>query len=354
MLGQRTGIGRYVRSLLTALADGPDDVSVTAFTLRGAAGLAQVVPPAAGVRNRPVPARLLRLLWSRSEWPTVRHLAGRSDVFHGTNFVLPPTGRSGGVVTVHDLAYLRYPATVDRASAGYRELVPKSIARAGQVLVPTRAVAAELQEAYRLSEDLVTVTPLGVDEAWFSTAPMTTAERSRAGLPADYLIAVGTIEPRKGLPRLLTSYRELLSAEPDAPPLVVVGPQGWGQALDRSGLPAGAVLLTGFLGDEELQRTLAGARALVFPSLYEGFGLPPLEALACGVPVVATDLPVTREVLGAQARLVGSADELTAALADALRDALPGTPATRREHARAFTWARCADATRTAYTRALS
>jgi glycosyltransferase involved in cell wall biosynthesis len=338
-----------------AAADGTtDEVSVTAFTLRGAGGLGGVVPDGVGVRSRPVPARLLRALWSRADVPSVTYLAGRSDVFHGTNFVLPPTGRAGGVVTVHDLTYLRHPDAVDRASAAYRELVPRSIARAGQVVVPSAAVAAEVRETYRLAEDRVTVTHLGVDDAWFGATPLTAAERAGAGLPGDYLLAVGTIEPRKGLPRLLEAYRELRSMLPDAPPLVVVGSRGWGEALQLDRLPPGSVVLTGFLEDAELRGVVAGARALIFPSLYEGFGLPPLEALACGVPVVATDLPVTREVLRGQARFVGPADDLTQALVEAVEGRLPGDPAGRRAHARGFTWARCARATREAYARAVS
>jgi glycosyltransferase involved in cell wall biosynthesis len=331
-----------------------DEVSVTAFTLRGAGGLPGAVPPGVAVRSRPVPARLLRAMWSSTDWPPVRLLAGRSDVFHGTNFVLPPTGRSGGVVTVHDLAYLRYPDTVDRASAAYRDLVPRSIARAGQVLVPSAAVGAEVCEAYDLAAERVSVTHLGVEEAWFRAAPPAAADRRTAGLPDDYLLAVGTIEPRKGLPRLLEAYRGLLSAVPDAPALVLVGPQGWGPALELDRLPHGKVVLTGFLEDGALRQVVAGARALLFPSLYEGFGLPPLEALACGVPVVATDLPVTREVLGTQARFVGPGDDLAGALAEAVQGSLPGDAESRRQHARRFTWVDCARRTRQAYERAVS
>lgn len=330
-----------------------DDVSVTAFTLRGAGGLTAVVPDGASVHSRPVPARALRAAWSRTDWPPVRWLAGRSDVFHGTNFVLPPTGRAGGVVTVHDLTYLRHPDTVDRASAAYRELVPRSIARAGQVVVPSAAVAAEIRDTYGLADDRLTVTPLGVDVSWFGTTAPTAAERSAAGLPDDYLLAVGTIEPRKGLPRLLEAYGRLRAADADVPRLVLVGPQGWGEALALDRLPRGSVVLTGFLEDDALRRAVAGARALVFPSLYEGFGLPPLEALACGVPVVATDLPVTREVLGSQARFVTSDDDLAAALAEAVAGTLPGDPDGRREHARRFTWSRCAALTRGAYVRSV-
>jgi glycosyltransferase involved in cell wall biosynthesis len=279
--------------------------------------------------------------------------AGRLDLFHATSFVLPPVGRAAGVVTVHDLTFLHHRDTVDRASAAYRDLVPRSIRRAGQVLVPSAAVADELREAYGLAEDRVTVTPLGVDESWFRPTSLPPARRTSLGVPEDYLVAVGTVEPRKGLHRLVAAYRDLLATEPDAPRLVLVGPPGWGEALDLGRLPGGSVVLTGFLEDDVLQQVVAGARALVFPSVYEGFGLPPLEALACGVPVVASDLPVTREVLGDQARFVAPTEDLAGALSEAARGTLPGDPVSRREHARNFTWARCTERTRSAYARVL-
>src|SRR4051794_15386471 len=105
-------------------------MSATAFTLRGAGSLRTAVPPGVASRSLPVPARLLRSVWTHAEVPPVSLFAGRSDVFHATNFVLPPTGRAGGVVTIHDLAFLTMPDTVDATSRALRELVPRSLARA--------------------------------------------------------------------------------------------------------------------------------------------------------------------------------------------------------------------------------
>ena len=355
LLGARTGVGRYVEHLVRELAvrDGLDLV-VTAFTLRGGAGLPAAVPPGVAVRHRPAPARALRAAWGRAELPPVEWLTGRLDVFHGTNFVLPPLRRAGGVVTVHDLSYLRYPGTVAAASRRYRELVPRGLRRAAVVLTPSRAVADEVRAEYGLG-DRVVATPLGVDPAWFGAVPPDPAWLAGRGLPERYLLFVGTVEPRKGLPGLLRALRLLHDDDRSTPPLVLAGPPGWGPALETSALPAGAVRTAGYLDSADLRRAVAGAAALAFPSRYEGFGLPPLEAFATGTPVVASDLPVVREVTGDLAELVAVGDD--AGLAAALRKVLAGdggpvARAARQAHARAFSWTATAEATHAAYTSA--
>ena len=131
LLGPRTGVGRYTGELVRELAAGGDDVVATAFTFRGTDRLRDAVPASVEVRARRMPARLLREVWRRTELPPVSWSTGRVDLFHATNFVLPPVGRAAGVVTVHDLSFLRTRDAVDAASRAYRELVPRSIGRAG-------------------------------------------------------------------------------------------------------------------------------------------------------------------------------------------------------------------------------
>jgi glycosyltransferase involved in cell wall biosynthesis len=353
LLGHRTGIGRYVESLLDALA-AADELSLVAaaFTWRGRDGLRPGAPESVRLAGRRAPARGLQEFWARSEFPPAEWLTGRVDVLHATNFVLPPLRRAGGVVTVHDLAYLHSPQLVGAVSLRYRELVPRSLRRAALALTPTAAIAAELTEAYGLSADKVRVTPLGVAPAWGVTTKPDAAWLAAHGLPPEYLLAVGTLEPRKGLDLLLSAYAAVRAEEPDVPPLVLVGPAGWGPELDLTGLPPDAVRLPGYLAEPELRPVVAGARLLAFPSRYEGFGLPPLEAMAAGVPVVASDLPAVREATGGLVRLVppGAPDPLAEALLAELRSPTPADRlAGARAHALAHTWPRCAALTAQAY-----
>lgn len=351
LLGQRTGVGQYVAHLVEALAAMPDgpELALTAFTARGS-GLS--APRGHRVVHRRFPARVLQESWARFEVPPVELLAGRSDVFHATNFVLPPLHRTAGVVTIHDLAFLRLTDTVTAASRRYRELVPRSLRRARVVVCPAETTADDVAAEYGLPRERVVATPLGVDDRWRRALPLDAAARAQLGVPARYLLFVGTAEPRKRLPDLVAAHRAAVAASDDVPPLVLAGPAGWGATIDAPG-----AVRTGYLEPPVLRSLVAGAVALVLPSQYEGFGLPLLEAMACGTPAVASDLPVHREVTGGHARLlpVSDVDALAAALA-AVSTAAPDPSSTRtaREWAAGWTWTRCAALTLAAYRQALT
>ncbi|GAA2339191.1 glycosyltransferase family 1 protein [Saccharopolyspora halophila] len=333
LLGARTGIGRYTASLADRLASDVD-LRLIGFSARGARRLRALAPRGARAVGPPVPARALRKAWLRGRFPPVELLGGSADVVHGTNFVLPPS-RAAGVLTVHDLAFL------DDARLAEPELpalVRASARRARVVCTPTAAVADQVAARLEVERERIVVTPLGVDPEWFTAAPLDAAGRARCGIPPEYLLFVGDAGDRKGLPSLLAAH------DPALPPLVLAGP---GRPGDSDG-----VLRTGYLPDAELRRLVAGASALVLPSRDEGFGLPVLEALACGVPVVCSDLAALREVAGDQAIFApsGDPDGLRAALHEAL--GTPPDPAAGRSRAATFTWEACAASTLTAYHRA--
>lgn len=354
LLGQRSGVGNYVRGLvdgLAALDDGPD-VLLTLFSIRG------TVPGPLPARTRPAPrrapARLLRRTWSRWSWPPAELLTGRVAAFHGTNFVLPPLARAGGLVTVHDLAYLRYAETVTGDAAAYAQLVPAALARGAHVLAVSTAMAEEIAAEYGLPADRLTVAHHGIDPAWSRAVPLAAPELARLGLPDRYVLFAGNLEPRKNLGLLLRAHRAARRADPSVPRLVLAGPAGWGDRWQGSPPDPADVVVAGYLADDDLRGVVAGAAAVCMPSHYEGFGLPVVEALAAGRPVLASDIPAHREVARGHAVLLPPDDADAWAAALSRTTELDGAPerAARRAHAGSFTWADSARAHLAAYARA--
>ena len=347
--GQRSGVGTFVAAALGALAARDDlDVVAYALTFRGRRVWRDVLPPGVRPVGVAVPARLVRAAWLRSALPPIEWFAGRADVAHGTNFVAPPVRRGGAVVTVHDLTPVRFPDLVEADAAAFPTLVRAAVARGAFVHTPSQFVASEVVELLGVPADRVRAVAHG-------TPPVAGGDATRGQAAAGarrYVLAIGTIEPRKAYPDLVRAFGAVAADEPELR-LVVAGRAGWGsEALDQAvaGLPVDVrrrVRRTGWLPDAERNDLLAGATVLAYPSRYEGFGLPPLEAMAAGVPVVATDAGSLPEVLGPAATLVpvGDVDALSGALAAALalegaaRDAVV---ATGRLHAASFTWEACA------------
>lgn len=347
LLGRRTGIGRYTASLFEELAElGDVDSRAVAFTLRGWRKLRRVLPHDTRARGMPVAARALRRMWVRGDFPPVELFAGFSDVVHGTNFVLPATARAARVLTIHDLGPVREPRHLPTSDAELPALIRKGARRADAVCTPTAAVAEQVADELDVDPAKIVVTPLGVDPGWFTARPPDRALRERLDLPPEYLLFIGAAGPRKGLDWLARAH----DAAPGLPPLVFAGP-GRFPASERRGK-------AGYVPERELHRVLAGASALVLPSADEGFGLPVLEAMACDVPVVCSDIPALREVTGgdAHAYLVphGDVDGLNDALRRALDEPHPAHAlARRRAHAASFTWRHCAETTVEAYQRAV-
>lgn len=341
LLGRRTGIGRYTEHLVAGLARRPEiALTATAFTGRGRDQLPAALPP--GVRSRAlgVPAAVLRAAWQRVPFPPVELLAGRTQVFHATNYVLPPLVRAKGVLSIHDLGYLHLPDTVHRDSLAYRTLVPRGLRRAAVVGALTNYTADEISEAYGFPRDRIVVTGVGVDEAWFDPPPLTALQRTSLGLPEQFVLFVGTREPRKGLPTLLAAHAALRRDHPDSPPLVLIGATGWGEQQD---LPAD-VLALDYIDQQLLPSVVAEAAALVMPSIYEGAGIPVLEAMAAHTPVVISDTGPMVEVAGGHASIFGvsDVDALTDRLAAVLAGEHPDLGAAHR-HARRWTWGRVVD-----------
>lgn len=334
------GTGRYTRDLLEALArTARREASVTSWVawhrdVRGA-----VVDGVGGPRRLTLPGRPLALAWERGVGPAPRS----ADVVHAPTLLLPPRLGRPLVVTIHDVVPWTHPETLTpRGVAFHRGMAERAAREADVIITPTDAVGDDLAQILPTAKRMITIAP-GLTRAL--AVPADAAVRAnRLGLPRDgFLLTVATLEPRKGLDLLLAAL-----ARADAPtlPLVVVGQAGWGgvdpQSLAaQNGFPADRLLLLGRVDDADLATCYARATAVVVPSRAEGFGLPVLEAMALGVPVIATNVPALVEVAGGAAQLAEPAPAtMSAAIAAVVTDPeLRATLAARgRVRAAEFDW----------------
>jgi len=352
LLGHPTGVGNFCSGALLGLgARGDLDVRAFAVSWRRRGEVGPRLPAGVRAEQRAMPARPLHALWSRASFPPIEWFIGATDVVHGTNFVVPPTRRAGRVVTVHDLTAVRFPELCDAASLRFPALIRRAVAEGAWVHTPSAFVAAEVVEAFDVTPERVRAVHSGIPPF---PPPAGTDERpAEAGLPSGtrrYLLAVGTAEPRKDLPGLVSAFDLLAADRPDLG-LVLAGANGWGAAALDEAVAASPfssrIWRTGWVSERARAGLLGDAAMLVYPSRYEGFGFPPLEAMAAGIPVVATRVGALPEVIGGGAELVpaGDPDALAGAIAGILDS--PGRAAalaaSGRQRAAEFSWDRCAD-----------
>jgi len=366
MLSPLTGIGQYTFNLVREMQDlrlkpwmfyGTDWKQ----ELRAVALPGMTTAKSAFKRLMPRPyvvqRFLLQQVFSRG---AKRH---QFDLYHEPNFM---AYRFNGpaVVTVHDLSWLRYPET--QPAARVREMnrvMPQAMKTAAHILVDSEFVKQEVMEHYGLAEDRITTALLGVSTDFRPlSAAQCAAVLDRYRLQhGRYILAVATLEPRKNLASLIAAFEHLPDTLKRRYPLVIAGMRGWGDSVMsealRKMIARGEVRLTGYVPQADLPKLYAGARMFVYPSLYEGFGLPPLEAMASGVPVIVSDRASLPEVVGNAGILTEPLDDLRivqhmrALIED---DALHGHLASAGlQRAKQFTWRRCAMETLAVYRRVI-
>ena len=366
----RTGVGRVLTQLIDELRRlGSPGVELAFFD---GVRVRDRPPRARSGGARPSGALLQRALHSgrlSRIYPPIQdrifalaHPGRRHDVYHETNFLLPPFG-GPVVVTVWDLSLRFHPESHPAGRVHVFEAAfARRLDRVDQFLVLSEAVRRELEGEFGVAPELVSVTPPGVDRNVFR--PLADASAGPAvdpRLPRRFLLHVGTLEPRKNVELLLSAYELLPVSLRRDHGLVLAGPVGWKAAPLLRRLEAmraqGAVIRSGYFSDRALADLYRRASALVFPSRYEGFGLPVLEAMACGTPVVCSDIPALAELAGDAAVRVPPGE--AGALAEAVRRVLEEPETAGRlsaaglERAGGYSRARCADLTLRAYRKSL-
>lgn len=321
-----TGIGHYTFELAQALAvtyptDQFELISPKPFSPQiveqsqrnPLPNLEFINPKSSNVRGR----------WWSFDLPRYLKRAGL-DLFHGTNYEIPLWRRRHTVVTVHDLSSLLYPKLHRKPLARrMRVRLPLSVKMVKAVITPTEAVKRELCSHLKVKPNKVTAIHEAPRQNFRPMSPdESLGTRARLGVEDDFLLFVGTLEPRKNLLTLLKAFSEVLRDTRFRPQLVVAGGEGWLMeetfAFVRQAGIADRVKLIGYVNDDELRALYSSCRAFIYPSLYEGFGLPPLEAMACGAPVIASRIPALVETIGDAALLVDPLDvqSLSAAITD--------------------------------------
>lgn len=281
------------------------------------------------------------------------------DLFHGTNFTIPLWGKCPSVVTIHDLSLLLYPETHERQLVRRaRRNLPLMTRRAAAVITPSETVKREVCEVLKITAERVVAIPEAARPSFMPVFPTESAAvRHRLGIDDEFILFVGTIEPRKNVLNLLRAVDELFRTTELRPQLVLAGGKGWlsedvSSYLSTTDLKD-RVVLTGYLEDEDLRALYSACRVFVYPSLYEGFGLPLLEAMACGAPVVTSNIPSIVETVGDVARLISPADfrDLAQGIACLLGDVAERETRSSAgiEHARKFSWEKTAAATLSVY-----
>ena len=359
-VNQRAGIGRLVRNQVLALAEVDHDNDYRLVYARPNRGSMPQFPGAGNFSRREVGIRerWLTILWHRAKLPLPADwLSGPVDVYHCPDFVLPPLRRARGILTVHDLAFLMRPDCADNRLRAYlEEVVPRSISRADFIIADSENTRNDLVVLLGAQSSSIAVVPGGVEDRFepVSDAQQLRRARRKVGLEDEpFILAIGVIEPRKNLNRLMDAFG-VLKQRKGVPPdlkLVMAGGKGW--LFDdifehHAASPIrDHILMPGFVPDELLPALYSAADVFAFPSLYEGFGLPILEAMACGTPVVASRSSCLPEVADGAALLVdpNNVDGLTGAMELALID---GNLRARlieqgRQRAREYSWRRAAE-----------
>ncbi|MBA4386405.1 MAG: hypothetical protein C0404_00385 [Verrucomicrobia bacterium] len=307
---QRAGVGRYTRELVKYLGPMADADAVSLFYFDFLRRGKPFDAPATTMRSvRWCPGRMAQHMWKSFNWPPFDVFAGPAELYHFPNFVLPPLAKGKSVVTIHDMSFIRYPEYAEEANQKYLAArIKDTAARADAIITISRFSADEIQTFLRVDSARLFPTHLGISHAFKAPPPEAVDNlRKRYQLDRPYILTVGTLEPRKNLQFLVDVFDKLDHFDGY---LVLAGMPGWKYEpiFERIRLShrAGNIKWLKYVPDSDLPALYAGAQLFMLTSLYEGFGFPPLESMACGTPVVCSAGGSLSEVVENAAVLVDS------------------------------------------------
>ncbi len=306
-LSRPTGVGVYIGALAEALPRLEPGSHFTLFTssLRERWSKAPSGPNV-DVVDLPIPVRVLNFTWNRLSWPAIEDLCAREfDLVHSPHALLTPARRARRIITIHDLFFFKYPEMTEaEIRRDYAPLVQHNASQADGILCPSEHTAREVESLLGIPREKICVTPYAVDPA-FRVAPTPSeveALLERFQLRSGGILYVGSEEKRKNLGRLVAAYRTLAERISDPPPLVMIGP---GESFDSGATASGPrIVSTGYLETREIRALMSASKCLVLVSLDEGFGLPVVEAMTAGLPVVCSRGSSLEEMAGPAAELV--------------------------------------------------
>lgn len=364
-LRQGAGIGRYTRGLVAGLhALAPADAITLLVAADALGGLATSTLPFP-TRRIPLASRHQAILWHRLHLPLPADwFAGEVDIYHSPDFVLPPLRRAHGVMTVHDLSFRQVPDCADPGLRRYLErAVPHALRRAARILADSHSTKHDLMTLLDVDAARIDVVYPGVGPAYrpVSDEAQRQVIRQRYGLDRPFIFSVGTLEPRKNYGRLIQAYAAVRARERLPHQLVIAGGQGWlyqsiFDTVRQLDLQENVRFL-GYVDEADLPALYSLADAFAFPSRYEGFGIPVIEAMACGTPVITANNSSLPEAAGDAALLVAAedVDGLAQAIGQVLTDDVLRSTLRQRGFSQAarFTWADAAQSLLHAYAHTL-
>ena len=346
-VAQRAGVGRYVQKLVEHLGKFAAPSDALRFFFFDFQRQGQPLS-AAGAELRPsrwLPGRYVQAAWKRLNFPPFDWLAGAADVYHFPNFIIPPLTRGKAVVTIHDVSFLRFPEAAEKRNLAYlMAKIRDTVARADAIITDSVFSGREIQELLGVPAEKIHPILLGLPSDFCRpAADAIAAARRQLGLERPYLLSVGTLEPRKNYPFLIEVFERLAGFDGD---LVIAGMRGWKYEpiLERIRVSpkAARIRYLEYVPDEQLAALYAAAELFVLPSLYEGFGFTPLEAMACGTPALIAANGSLTEVCGGGAELVPEldADHWAERMGALLRDAIARAALVQRGavHVQRFRW----------------